>query len=121
MERAAEKAIRAEAKIHSPSKVSDKLGGYYGDGYVNGILSRVKDAWNAAKELVSIPNISTPNLAFAYGGEMSSDYEYYSNPKYVIEVPLSVDGKEFARANATYMQSELDSRQTRTNRKHGRV
>lgn len=118
---AANKAIEAKAKIASPSKVTDKLGGYYGEGWVNGILSKVKSAWNAATELVSIPQVATPQLAGAYGFELSSDYDYIRNPEYIIEVPLTVDGKEFARATASYTQAELNRNQTRENRKRGKV
>lgn len=121
MAAAADEAVRAKAKIHSPSKVSDKLGSYWGEGFANGIASMAKDVWDAATELVSIPNVATPNLAMAYGGEMSADYDYYRNSEYTIEVPLYVDGKEFAKANATYMQDELDKKQTRDRRKHGKV
>ena len=70
---------------------------------------------------MSVPKVATPKLAMAYGGEMSADYDYYRNYEYVIEVPLSVDGKEFARATASYTQDELNKRQTRDSRKHGRV
>jgi phage-related protein len=118
---AADKAIRAKAKIHSPSKVSTKLGQYWGGGYAGGISDMAKDVWNAAQQLVSIPQVATPNLAMAYSGELSEDLDYYRNSEYVIEVPLSVDGKEFARATATYTQEELDKRQTRESRKKGKV
>lgn len=118
---AADKAIRAKAKIHSPSKLTDKYGGYFGEGWVNGILGMVREARYAAEQLVSIPAISTPNLAFAGGFEMSADYDYYRNYEYVIEVPLAVDGREFARATATYTQAELNKKQTRENRKKGKV
>lgn len=121
MAAAAEAAIRAKAKIHSPSRVAEGLGEYYGEGYVGGILGMVKDAWKAAQELVSVPQIATPKLATAYGFEMSSDYDYSQNHDYTIEVPLSVDGKEFARATASYTQSELNRQQTRENRKKGKV
>lgn len=118
---AANKAIVAKAKIHSPSKLTDDLGSDYGQGWVNGILGKVKDSWNAAMELVSIPTVATPNLATAYGFELSADYDYYRNNQYVIEVPLSVDGREFARATASYTQEELNKKQTRDNRKRGRI
>lgn len=118
---AADKAITAKAKIHSPSKLTDKYGGYFGEGWVNGILGKVKDAWNAAQELVTIPRVNTPNLAYAGGYAMSGDYDYYRNSQYVVEVPLSVDGREFARATATYTQEELNKKQTRENRKKGKV
>lgn len=121
MAAAADAAVRAKAKIHSPSKVSEKLGFYWGEGYVNGLSDMVKAAWKTASELVSVPNLAMPDLAVAYGGEMSADYDYCRNSEYTIEVPLTVDGKEFARATATYNQAELDRRETRNNRKYGRV
>lgn len=118
---AAEKAIRAKAKIHSPSRVSTKLGQYWGGGYAGGMLDMVKDAWKAAQELVSVPNIATPQLAGAFGGELSADYDYYRNSEYTIEVPVVIEGRKVAKATATYMQDELDKKQARENRKHGRI
>lgn len=117
----ANKAIEARAKIGSPSKITTQYGKWYGEGYVNGISSMAKDAWNAAQDLVSFPQLATPDLAMAYGGELSSEYSYSRSGEYVIEVPLSVDGREFAKATATYTQEELDKYQTRENRKRGRV
>ena len=121
MAAAADKAIRAKAKIHSPSKISTQDGEDYGQGWVNGILSKVKDAWNAAEKLVSMPTVGTPDLAMAYSGELSTDYDYYRQSEYTIEVPLSVDGKEFARATASYTQDELNKKQARDSRKHGKL
>jgi hypothetical protein len=120
---AANKAIQAKAKIHSPSKLTDKLGGYFGEGWVNGILGMVKSAWNAAEELVTIPNVAMPELAFAgaYGGELSSDYDYTRKAEYHITVVSEMDGREVARTTAVYMQDELDKNQRRNDRKHGRV
>ena len=121
MAAAADKAVRAKAKIHSPSKVSEKSGGYWGQGWVNGILSKVRAAKAAAQELVSIPALSIPKVSFAYAGEMSADYDYYHNRVYVIEVPVEIEGKEVARASAKYTKEELDKLQARDDRKHGRV
>lgn len=122
MAAAADKAVRAKAKIHSPSRVADKLGGYWGSGYVGGLLGKVKDAWNAAKKLVSIPSVATPELSLAYaGGELSSDYEYYRNAVYNIHVHSEIDGKEVARTTVKYTEEELNKRQKREERKHGRV
>ena len=110
---AAEEAIRAKAKIHSPSRISDKLGQYWGEGWIGGLISKVKDAWKAAKELVSIPDLaaSDANLSFAgsYGNAtLPEDYNYNHTGTYTIIVPVEVDGREFARATATYTQEELD-------------
>ena len=110
---AAEEAIRAKAKIHSPSRISDKLGQYWGEGWIGGLISKVKDAWKAAEELVSIPDLaaSEANLSFAgsYGNAtLSEDYNYNHTGTYTIIVPVEVDGREFARATASYTQEELD-------------
>jgi hypothetical protein len=117
----AQRALEAKAKIGSPSKVTTEDGQWWGQGYANGILDKVRTVRKAAEELVSVPNVAAPKLALAYGGELSTDYSYYGNTSYTIEVPLSVDGKEFAKATAQYTQSELDKRQSRDRRKHGEV
>ena len=118
---AAEAAIRAKARIASPSKVTTKLGEFFGEGFANGISDMAKDVWNASESLVSIPQVATPKLAMAYGGEMSADYDYYRNYEYIIEVPLNIDGKKVAQATASYTQDELNKRQTRDSRKRGKV
>ena len=76
-------------------------------------------AWDVASDLVSIPTLATPDLAMAYSGELSSDYEYSSNHEYTIEVPLTLDGKEVAKATASYTQNELDKKEKRDSRKNG--
>lgn len=50
---AADTAIRAKAKIHSPSKLTKKHGGYMSLGFGNGILSKISEATKAARKLVS--------------------------------------------------------------------
>lgn len=110
---AAEAAIRAKAKINSPSKVSEGLGGYWGGGYVGGILSKVKEAWRASEKLVSVPSkvMKRRKLAVAggYGNmELSDDYTYYQEAKYTIIVPVELEGREIAKASATYTQDELE-------------
>jgi hypothetical protein len=118
---AAEAAIRAKAKIHSPSRLTEGLGEYFGEGFVNGVTDMKHAAWRAAQNLVSIPEISTPNLTGTFDGEMSADLDYYRNSEYIIEVPLSIDGKKVAQATASYTQDELNKRQTRDSRKRGKV
>ena len=117
---AADEAVRAKARIASPSKVAASLGEFWGAGFAEGITSMVKDAWNAAEELVSIPQVATQGLALAYGGELGADYSYSNNAEYTIRVPLSVDGREIAIATATYTQEQIEKQQTREERKHGR-
>lgn len=116
MASAADAAVRAKAKIHSPSRIAENLGAYWGEGYANGLYSMMNRVRDAAQSLVAVP---TPELA--YGGELSADWDYFRNADYTIEVPLSVDGKEFARATASYTQDELDKRNKRDSRKHGKA
>ena len=118
---AAEAAVRAKAKIHSPSRVTGKLGQYWGKGLGLGMLKEARFVERASEKLVSIPNITAPRLAAAYSGEMSADYDYYRNSEYIIEVPLTVDGREVARATASYTREELNKKQTRENRKKGKA
>ena len=118
---AADAAIRAKAKIGSPSKVADDNGVYYGEGLENGLLSKVRDVWRAAEKLVSLPSVQTPDLSMSYGGEMNMDYDYYQNARYTVEVPLYIDGKEFAKATADDMQNEIGKKSIRVGRKHGIV
>lgn len=115
---AAERAIRAKARIHSPSKVSQALGEYWGTGYALGISSMVQSTRKAAERLVTVPTLAAgPDLS--YHGSLEQDFDYYRNVQYTIQVPVTVDGREFARATATYTQEELNKRQTRDSRKRG--
>ena len=115
---AAERAIRAKARIHSPSKVSQALGEYWGTGYALGISSMVQSTRKAAERLVTVPTLAAgPDLS--YHGSLEQDFDYYRNAQYTIQVPVAVDGREFARATATYTQAELNKRQTRDGRKRG--
>ena len=119
MAAAADKAVRAKAKIKSPSRVASSLGAYWGEGFANGIADMTKPVWNAAESLVAIPSVATPDLAMAYSGELSSDYNYANRVEYVIEVPLNIDKREFARATASTIQEEQGRTQSRVRRKYG--
>ncbi|MBR4930748.1 MAG: tape measure protein [Bacteroidaceae bacterium] len=121
MAAAADAAIRAKAKIHSPSEVTTALGKYFGEGFVNGIATMAKDAWKVAQELVSIPQVATPQLAGMYGYELSSDYDYSDHAEYNITVVSELDGREIARGTVPFMEDEMNKRQTRTNRKKGTI
>lgn len=121
MAEAADEAVRAKAKIKSPSRVAMKSGRYWGEGLGLGMLDMMGFVERASQKLISIPNISVPRFAMSYSGELSADYSYYGNAKYVIEVPLEIDGREVARTTATYTQEELDRRQTRESRKRGKA
>lgn len=121
MASAADAALRAKARIASPSKVAAQEGRYWGEGLAIGIASMEAKVRKAAESLFLIPNVNTPRLAMAYSGEMSADYDYYNDSSYTIEVPVRVDGREVAKATATYTQEEIERQQARDNRKRGNV
>ena len=121
----AERAIRAEAQIHSPSRKSGKLGDYWAQGWINHILDKVRESRKAIKELIYIPplpDIPTPSMAGAGGGswDLKDEYEYSRNAKYTIVVPVEIDGKETARVTAPYTEAELDKRQKINNMINGK-
>lgn len=120
---AAEAAIRAKAQIHSPSRVSDKLGSYFGIGWVNAILGKVKLARKAAAQLVQIPELATiPDIGMNIRtdiNDLDDNYEYTRNGTYTIYVPVEIDGKQVAKASAVYTQEELDKLDKQNRRKSG--
>ena len=111
---AANQAIAAKAKIGSPSKVTTYYGEMVGQGFINGMNNKTAGAADAAAGLFD-PSISVPN--YAYAGGLNNDYNY--NTRSTIVVPLSIDGKEFARATAPYNIAENNKAQARANRAKG--
>ena len=105
------KAVKKVLGIASPSKVMYKLGEYTGEGFANGI-----EAMNRAVALASLNLVKIPN-AQAMGLNADASYEYGAS--YQIEVPLYVNGREFARATAGDMQTAMNQREVRQNRLRG--
>lgn len=118
---AADKAVCAKAKIHSPSRLFEDNGEYMGEGQEKGMLSKLKDIWKAGQKFVQIPQVKTPNMNLAYAGGLNSDYTYTRNNHYTVVVPLEVDGKEFAKATFEYTEDEINKKQRRESRKLGRA
>lgn len=121
---AAEAAIRAKAQIHSPARVTDKLGNYYGLGWINGIMNCVRKAKQATMELIQIPELApVPEIGMSLRTgyeDLNDSYQYSSNEKYTIYVPVNLDGREIGKATATYTREEIEKQETRENRKKGR-
>lgn len=121
---AAEAAIRAKAQIHSPSKVADKLGGYFGEGWVNGISDRVTDVKKAAWKLVDIPDlVPIPEIGAGLRigiDNLNDDYDYTRNETYTIYIPVELDGKEIAHVSASYTDEEMRKRKEKVRRMTGR-
>ena len=106
---AADAAIQAKAKIGSPSKVTRKDGMWIGKGLVIGLESMYSDVKRASEDLLYLPMLDAPKMAF--GGivsDMNPDYEYTNNAQLTIETPLYINDREFARATYRANQNELD-------------
>lgn len=106
---ATDAAIRAKAKIGSPSKIADKDGMWWGKGYRNGILGMVPQVKKAAEKLLYLPMLDAPKMAF--GGivsDLNTEYEYTNNAQLTIETPLYINDREFARATYRANQNEFD-------------
>lgn len=115
------KAVKGKLKIHSPSRVMKALGVFVVKGFVNGISSMGNTLDKTMNNIITIPNFDNLAIAGDIGGSLSSDYDYYAQAEYTIVVPVDLDGKEVARVTAPYTEAELSKRQTRQNRKLGRL
>lgn len=106
---AADAAIQAKAKIGSPSKVTKKDGMWIGKGFVLGLESMYSDVKRASEDLLYLPMLDAPKMAF--GGivsDMNPDYEYTNNAQLTIETPLYINDREFARATYRANQNEIN-------------
>ncbi len=112
----ADKATRAKAKIHSPSRLFAKLGGYVGEGFALGIEGMNGAVAKASSNMVSVPKVAAPGVSG--GGQLNDSYSYGAASN---EAVFYLDGKEFARATSSSMQSEIARRTTISNRKAGVV
>lgn len=113
---AADAAIRAKAKIGSPSKVADQDGVWIGKGLVNGLISMKSKVYDAAETLFSIPErLAGPNLSFVgMDASLSDDYSYYHEVEINLNVPLDINGREFAKATYSDYQ-KVGSEKTKLN------
>ena len=115
MAAAADAAVRAKAKIHSPSRVFAGLGAYVGEGFALGIESMSRKVAEATQNIVEIPTLSADMRMRASGAldsELSGDYSYNRNTTYTIVVPVEYNGREAARVTAEFTQKELESRES---------
>lgn len=122
----AERVIKAKAKIHSPSRLTKKLGNYFGEGFAIGIEDMAKAVGNSAASLVSIPQMAMasadlPTVQASYSDSRLSDEYVYGSGNQIIEVPLYINSREFAKATSDDMDAEINAKSKRSNRKRGKV
>lgn len=108
-------AVKKVLGIASPSKVMKRLGNYTGEGFAIGIEKSYRQVQSAMNGLY------TMQPAGALGGTMALNdaYSYNVSARYEVIVPVQLNGREIARATAGDMQTVLNQRETRANRKVG--
>ena len=123
---AADEAVRAKARIASPSKVFAKLGWYMGAGAAEGIKSTAGMVAKAAASIVSIPNnVMNPSMGSvrisSASGVLNESFDKDIKLDYRFEIPVILNGKEIARGTAVYTKEELDRMEKLHNRLAGVV
>lgn len=104
----ADVAIRKKAEIGSPSKVQYQNGVWFGEGLANGMSATGNLVKKTAEQMMYIPNMVMTDLSNGFDFAMNGNYSYALDTEYSIEVPLNIDGREFARTTVKYTQEELN-------------
>lgn len=109
-------AVKKVLGIASPSKVMKRLGKYTGEGFAIGIEKSFKQVQTAWGGLYSM------QPAGALGGvnaTLSDAYDYNVSARYEVVVPVTLNGREIARASANDMQTAINQLEQRASRKVG--
>lgn len=108
----AEKATRAAAKVHSPSRVFMLIGNYIGKGFAIGIEQTERMVRKATESIVNIPNAqSLDGYGFRMDGVSnvnSTTYDFNSNQNFTFNSTLTLDGRTLAKASNRYTEEELN-------------
>lgn len=108
----AEKATRAAAKVHSPSRVFMAIGNYIGKGFAIGIEQTEQMVRKATESIVNIPSAqSLDGYGFRMDGVSnvnSTTYDFNSNQNFTFNSTLTLDGRTLAKASNRYTEEELN-------------
>lgn len=109
--------MRSALQIHSPSKVTEKIGEYTGEGAAIGLLNMLSNVRKASDRVANVM-IPKPVLAGtpAYAGAGASYSGVSGGRDMRIVVPVYLDGREIARAEAPYSEAERNKRNKIKNR-----
>lgn len=107
--------INNALKIHSPSRVTEESGEFTTEGMAVGMLNKIREVREAAKRVAqeAIPTGYINRMAASANAfQVDTSYSYAGdiNARYYFEIPVVIDGKEAAKATATYTQEELEKR-----------
>lgn len=122
----ADRAIRAKAMIHSPAKLTEGDGEYFGEGFVVGVEKKIKDAMAIGEKMVQrtadVITGAAPRFAYRSSGfGLHDDYNYAPTVYVNAEVTSVMDGREVGYGSARYVQEKNDFDNKRKDRIGGRV
>ncbi|MCI9271677.1 MAG: tape measure protein [Dorea sp.] len=122
-------------KIGSPSRITREIGGFTTEGFVLGLLNDIQKVRAASEELADAA-IPTGEIAsrVAFAGDIghmlnnmgspsfyaSDEYSYSHDATYTIVVPVELEGREIAKASATYTKEELELMEKMCNYRKGK-
>lgn len=109
--------MRSALQVHSPSKVTTKIGEYASEGAAIGLLNMLSMVEKASTKVaqVMVPQPATV-VRPAYAGAASSYSDVSASRDMRIVVPVYLDGREIARAEAPYSEAEQNKRNKIKNR-----
>ena len=107
--------INNALKIHSPSKVTEESGEFTTEGMAIGMLNKIREVREAAKRVAqeAIPTGYINRMAASANAfQVDTSYSYAGdiNARYYFEIPVIIDGREAAKATASYTQEEIEKR-----------
>lgn len=112
-------AAKKKLKIHSPSKVFESIGVYTGEGLAQGIDSTQRQVQASIDNMLQAADFNKQMANNRFNGSLSDEFDYNVSARYEINVPLVVNGREFARATADDMTAVQNQKETYNNRKLG--
>lgn len=113
-------AANAKLQIASPSRVMEKSGGFFSEGFARGIWNAAQSAVSAASGMASMAanaaTIRRPVGGFvvggasAYGGGAVIDYDRMAEAMSNYQMVMNMDGKRVAKINARNAERAQNSR-----------
>lgn len=115
----AARAIAAALEIRSPSRVTQRYGAYFGEGFEIGARDSLNQAVRTIDSIVGSINLSPRIASPDFEGALSSATQMISDAESARPIDIYFNGKFFARAARSDLQREINSSNRFTNLTYG--
>ena len=115
----AARAIAAALEIRSPSRVTERFGAYFGEGFEIGARDSLNRAVRTIDGIVGSINLSPRIPAPDFEGALTSATQMLSDAENQRPIDIYFNGRFFARAARTDLQREINSANRMTNLTYG--